>query len=50
MSIGTGGGGHSSQLSLDAIGMSKFFYIIVTAEDVTRHKPNPYTFLNGLYK
>jgi beta-phosphoglucomutase family hydrolase len=45
MSVGTGGGKKSSKLILDAIGMSSMFDIVVTAEDVTRHKPEPETFL-----
>lgn len=45
MSIGTGGGRRSSTLILDAIGLKKYFDIMVTADDVTRHKPEPDTFL-----
>jgi HAD superfamily hydrolase (TIGR01549 family) len=45
MSIGTGGGRHSSSLILEAIEMRKYFDIIVTADDVTFHKPSPDTFL-----
>jgi beta-phosphoglucomutase family hydrolase len=45
MSIGTGGGRKSSELILKAIGMLEYFDIIVTADDVTNHKPEPDTFL-----
>ncbi|MDP4210576.1 MAG: HAD-IA family hydrolase [Bacteroidota bacterium] len=45
MSIGTGGGKRSSGLILEAIGMRDYFDVIVTADDVTRHKPEPDTFL-----
>jgi beta-phosphoglucomutase family hydrolase len=45
MSIGTGGSRKSSTLILKAIDMEKYFPIMVTADDVTNHKPNPDTFL-----
>jgi beta-phosphoglucomutase-like phosphatase (HAD superfamily) len=45
MSIGTGGGRKSSELILKAIGIREYFSIIVTADDVTNHKPEPDTFL-----
>ncbi len=45
MSIGTGGGKRSSQLILETIGMRDYFDILVTADDVTKHKPEPDTFL-----
>jgi beta-phosphoglucomutase family hydrolase len=45
MSIGTGGSRKSSELILKTIGMSQYFNILVTADDVTNHKPEPDTFL-----
>jgi beta-phosphoglucomutase family hydrolase len=45
MSIGTGGSRKSSGLILQTIGMTDFFPIVVTADDVTNHKPEPDTFL-----
>jgi beta-phosphoglucomutase family hydrolase len=45
MSIGTGGSRKSSTLILQTIEMEEYFSIMVTADDVTRHKPNPDTFL-----
>lgn len=45
MSVGTGGGKKSSQMILEAIGLSKYFDIVVSADDVTSHKPEPETFL-----
>jgi len=45
MSIGTGGGRRSAELILEAIGMRSYFQIIVTANDVKNHKPEPDTFL-----
>lgn len=45
MSIGTGGGSKCTKLILEAIGMNTLFDKVVTADDVTRHKPEPDTFL-----
>jgi beta-phosphoglucomutase family hydrolase len=45
MSIGTGGGKRSSRMILEVIGLDKYFPVIVTADDVTKHKPEPETFL-----
>jgi beta-phosphoglucomutase family hydrolase len=45
MSIGTGGSRKSSTLILHTIGLYELFPVIVTADDVTRHKPEPDTFL-----
>ena len=45
MSIGTGGGKSSSMEILKTIGMQNYFPIVITAEDVTHHKPAPDTFL-----
>ena len=45
MSIGTGGGRKSSQLILDVIGLNDYIDILVSADDVTKHKPEPDTFL-----
>lgn len=45
MSVGTGGKKDIAILTLKMIGLDKYFDIIVSAEDVTNHKPNPDTFL-----
>jgi beta-phosphoglucomutase-like phosphatase (HAD superfamily) len=45
MSIGTGGSKVSSGLILQAIGLKPYFNIIVTSDDVVKHKPEPDTFL-----
>jgi haloacid dehalogenase superfamily, subfamily IA, variant 3 with third motif having DD or ED len=45
MSIGTGGGRRSSLLIIETIGLSKYFDVVVSADDVTKHKPEPDTFL-----
>lgn len=45
MSVGTGGGRKTSQLILKTIGMDSYIDILVSADDVTRHKPEPDTFL-----
>ena len=45
MSIGTGGKKKIAKLTLEILGFEKFFQIIVSAEDVINHKPNPDTFL-----
>jgi len=45
MSVGTGGHRDAVERTLDVIGMRKYFFIIITANDVERHKPHPDTFL-----
>lgn len=45
MSIGTGGGRNSSRLILEGIGLHNYINILVTADDVKKHKPEPDTFL-----
>jgi len=45
MSVGTGGHRDAVERTLDVIGMRKYFDIIITANDVERHKPHPDTFL-----
>ena len=45
MSIGTGGGRRSAEMILEAIGMRQYFEVVVTADDVANHKPEPDTFL-----
>lgn len=45
MSVGTGAGRKSTQVQLETLGLLKYFDAIVTAEDVTSHKPKPETFL-----
>jgi beta-phosphoglucomutase family hydrolase len=45
MAIGTGGGRKSVGQMLDALDLRKYFDVIVTADDVENHKPEPDTFL-----
>lgn len=45
MSIGTGGSKRSASLILQAIGLREYFNIVVTSDDVIKHKPEPDTFL-----
>lgn len=45
MSIGTGGSRKSATLTLETIGLLPYFPVIVTADDVLHHKPDPETFL-----
>jgi beta-phosphoglucomutase family hydrolase len=45
MSLGTGGRRDIALLTLKAVGLDGLFDVMVAAEDVTRHKPEPDTFL-----
>ncbi len=45
MSVGTGAGRKSAEVQLKTLDILKYFDAVVTAEDVTRHKPQPETFL-----
>lgn len=45
MSVGTGAGRKSALVQLETLDLLKYFDAIVTAEDVTSHKPKPETFL-----
>lgn len=45
MSVGTGGHREVAEQTLQITGLDKYFDILVTADDVTRHKPLPDTFL-----
>jgi len=45
MAVGTGASRKSAELQLKTLGIINFFDAIVTAGDVTRHKPEPETFL-----
>lgn len=45
MAIGTGASRRSTEVQLEALGINNYFNVIVTADDVTRHKPQPETFL-----
>jgi len=45
MSVGTGASRKSAEIQLDALGLTEYFDAIVSADDVTRHKPEPETFL-----
>ncbi len=45
MSVGTGGSRRLALKTLDIIGLSGYFEVLVTSEDVSHYKPNPETFL-----
>jgi len=45
MAVGTGGSRRLSLKTIDIIGMSGYFDILVTSEDVANFKPHPETFL-----
>ncbi len=45
MSVGTGGSKKLSWKALDEVGLSKYFEILVSNEDVSKFKPDPETFL-----
>ena len=45
MSVGTGASQRSAMLQLETLGLTRYFDAIVTADDVTNHKPHPDTFL-----
>ena len=44
MSVGTGASRKSAGVQLKQLGLQKYFDFIVSADDVTIHKPNPHTF------
>ncbi len=45
MSVGTGAGRKSALVQLETLNLLQYFDYIVSADDVTRHKPEPETFL-----
>ncbi len=45
MAVGTGGHREAVERTLEIIGMRDYFDIVVTANDVEKHKPHPETFL-----
>ena len=45
MAVGTGGHREAVEKTLEITGLRKYFDIIVTANDVEHHKPDPETFL-----
>ena len=45
MAVGTGSSRKSAEVQLKALNLAHYFDAVVTADDVTRHKPNPDTFL-----
>jgi beta-phosphoglucomutase family hydrolase len=45
MSVGSGGPRKSVYKTLELSGLKKYFEIVVSADDVTNHKPHPETFL-----
>jgi beta-phosphoglucomutase family hydrolase len=45
MSVGTGASRKSAEVQLIALDIIEYFDYIISAEDVTRHKPEPETFL-----
>ena len=45
MAVGTGASGKSAEVQLEALKLTHYFDFIVSANDVTMHKPHPETFL-----
>lgn len=45
LAVGTGASRKSAEVQLEKLGITKYFDAIVTADDVTKHKPEPETFL-----
>ena len=45
MAVGTGASRKSAEVQLKALQLTEYFDAIVSADDVTSHKPNPDTFL-----
>ena len=45
MAVGTGASHRSAYVQLDTLNLTEYFDAIVSADDVTRHKPEPDTFL-----
>lgn len=45
LAVGTGASRKSAEVQLKTLKLTRFFDAIVSADDVTRHKPNPHTFL-----
>uniref|UniRef100_UPI003216821E beta-phosphoglucomutase family hydrolase n=1 Tax=uncultured Draconibacterium sp. TaxID=1573823 RepID=UPI003216821E len=45
MSVGTGASRKSAEVQLKALGLTEYFDTIISADDVTKHKPEPDTFL-----
>ena len=45
MAVGTGASRKSAEVQLETLGLKQYFDVIVAADDVTRHKPHPDTFL-----
>lgn len=45
MAVGTGASRRSAEVQLDALGLTEFIPLIVSANDVNKHKPEPDTFL-----
>ena len=45
LAVGTGASRRSAEVQLSTLNLTKYFDAIVTADDVTHHKPEPETFL-----
>jgi beta-phosphoglucomutase-like phosphatase (HAD superfamily) len=45
MAVGTGASRKSAEVQLKELNLMKYFVTIVSADDVTKHKPEPETFL-----
>jgi beta-phosphoglucomutase family hydrolase len=45
MAVGTGAGRKSAEIQLTQLDIAKYFDAVVSADDVTKHKPEPETFL-----
>ena len=50
MAVGTGASRQSAMLQLKELGIAHFFDVIITADDVQLHKPEPETFLQCAQK
>ncbi len=45
VAVGTGASRKSTEVQLKALGLAEYFNVIVSADDVKKHKPHPETFL-----
>ena len=45
IALGTGASGRSAEVQLEALGLTEYFDAVVSADNVTAHKPKPDTFL-----
>lgn len=45
MAVGTGAGAKSAEIQLKELGLTDYFDVVISANDVSKHKPEPDTFL-----